>query len=86
MAGRCKAVKVEVGLAEREPGVQIQRGVGRGRAQRLTAEGAALCATPCGADERGPDIMCIMRCEPLHGIQVNCVAERRISHNSPTLC
>ncbi|MBD2782893.1 hypothetical protein, partial [Xenorhabdus szentirmaii] len=37
----------------------------RGRAEKPTAEGAALCATPYGADERGPDIMCIIRIKPL---------------------
>ncbi|MBD2806520.1 hypothetical protein [Xenorhabdus szentirmaii] len=54
-----------------EHGAQVRHGVGRGSAVRLTAEGAALCATPCEAEQRGPDIMCIIRIKPLGVGEVN---------------
>ncbi|WP_175494915.1 hypothetical protein [Xenorhabdus mauleonii] len=54
MAGHRTATKEETVLTGCEHGAQVRHGVGRGSAVRLTAEGAALCATPCEAEQRGP--------------------------------
>ncbi|WP_176553671.1 hypothetical protein [Xenorhabdus szentirmaii] len=53
LAGRRKAAKGEAGLAGCKHGVQGRRDFCRGSAEKMRAEGAALCATPREAEQRG---------------------------------
>ncbi|WFQ79778.1 hypothetical protein PXH59_00795 [Xenorhabdus sp. SF857] len=48
-----KAAKEDVILPERGTVLRVGAGLWPGSAQKLTAEGAALCGAPCDADKRG---------------------------------